>query len=82
MGRGRANKLAIFFAAVGILACGSSNSMQMLIISRFVRALSVHRPPTLIFVARFLALEVAVYLQPLRKYHSNSFLLHTLERLT
>ena len=36
MGRRRANELAIFFAAVGILACGLSNSMQMLIISRFV----------------------------------------------
>ncbi|KIJ98026.1 hypothetical protein K443DRAFT_104663 [Laccaria amethystina LaAM-08-1] len=39
MGRGRANKLAIFFAAVGILACGLSNSMQMLIISRFISGL-------------------------------------------
>lgn len=39
MGRSRANKLAIFFAAVGILACGFSNSMQMLIISRFISGL-------------------------------------------
>lgn len=82
MGRGRANKLAIFFAAVGILACGLSNSMQMLIISRFVSALSTLHPSNLIFVARFLALEVAVYLQPLRKFHSTPFLLHTLEHLT
>ena len=67
MGRRRVNELAILFAAVGVLAYGLSNSMQMPILSRLVSACSILRPSSLIFVARFLALEVAVYLQPLRK---------------
>ncbi|KAF9481317.1 vacuolar amino acid permease [Pholiota conissans] len=36
MGRRAANQSAILFAAIGILACGLSNSMEMLIVSRFV----------------------------------------------
>ncbi|KAF9463425.1 vacuolar amino acid permease [Collybia nuda] len=36
LGRRGAHHAAVFFAAVGILACGLSNSMKMLIISRFV----------------------------------------------
>lgn len=39
MGRRGAHHSAVFFAAVGILACGLSNSMKMLIFSRFVRIL-------------------------------------------
>jgi MFS family permease len=37
MGRKRANQMAVFFAALGILACGLSTSMEMLIAARFVR---------------------------------------------
>lgn len=37
MGRSGANQSAILLAAIGIMTCGLSNSMQMLIISRFVR---------------------------------------------
>ncbi|KAF8162685.1 major facilitator superfamily domain-containing protein [Crassisporium funariophilum] len=36
MGRSAANQSAILFASIGILTCGLSNSMQMLIISRFI----------------------------------------------
>ncbi|KAF8959682.1 vacuolar amino acid permease [Flammula alnicola] len=36
MGRRGANQSAILFATIGILACGLSNSMQTLILSRFV----------------------------------------------
>ncbi|PPQ73575.1 hypothetical protein CVT24_007461 [Panaeolus cyanescens] len=36
MGRSAANQSAVVFAAAGIMACGLSNSMQMLIISRFI----------------------------------------------
>ncbi|KJA19134.1 hypothetical protein HYPSUDRAFT_56817 [Hypholoma sublateritium FD-334 SS-4] len=36
MGRGGASQSAIIFAAIGILACGVSNSMQMLIVARFI----------------------------------------------
>jgi hypothetical protein len=39
MGRSGANQSAVLFAGIGIMACGLSNSMQMLIISRFVRLL-------------------------------------------
>ena len=38
MGRRGAKQSAIIFAAIGILACGVSNSMQMLIVARFVGA--------------------------------------------
>jgi MFS family permease len=37
MGRRGANHSAVLFATVGILACGLSGNMKMLIISRFVR---------------------------------------------
>ncbi|KDR82118.1 hypothetical protein GALMADRAFT_222000 [Galerina marginata CBS 339.88] len=36
MGRSAANQTAVIFAMIGILACGLSNSMQMLILSRFI----------------------------------------------
>ncbi|KAF8173296.1 vacuolar amino acid permease [Pholiota molesta] len=36
MGRRAANQSAMLFSAVGILACGLSNSMEMLIVSRFI----------------------------------------------
>ena len=36
MGRQGANHSAVLFASIGILACGLSKSMEMLIISRFV----------------------------------------------
>ncbi|KAF8801910.1 MFS general substrate transporter [Phlegmacium glaucopus] len=36
MGRSGANRSAVLFATIGIIACGLSNSMQMLIISRFI----------------------------------------------
>ncbi|KAF9032949.1 major facilitator superfamily domain-containing protein [Panaeolus papilionaceus] len=36
MGRSAANQSAVLFAAAGIMACGLSKSMQMLIISRFI----------------------------------------------
>ncbi|PPR05173.1 hypothetical protein CVT26_012259 [Gymnopilus dilepis] len=36
MGRSAANQTAVLFAMLGILSCGMSNSMQMLILSRFI----------------------------------------------
>ncbi|CAA7260995.1 unnamed protein product [Cyclocybe aegerita] len=36
MGRNGANQSAVLFALFGILSCGLSNSMQMLVISRFI----------------------------------------------
>lgn len=36
MGRRAANQTAVTFAAIGTAACGLSNSMEMLIIARFV----------------------------------------------
>ncbi|PPQ88137.1 hypothetical protein CVT25_004893 [Psilocybe cyanescens] len=36
MGRNGANRSAVLFAVIGIFACGLSNSMQMLIASRFI----------------------------------------------
>lgn len=41
MGRRAANQSAVLFAALGILACGLSNSMKMLILSRFVGFLNL-----------------------------------------
>ena len=41
MGRKNANHMALFFAASGILLCGFSRSMEMLILSRFVSYLYV-----------------------------------------
>jgi MFS family permease len=37
MGRRGANQTAVFFAALGTLACGLSSNMNMLIAARFVR---------------------------------------------
>jgi MFS family permease len=39
MGRRGANQTAVFFAALGALCCGLSNSLEMLIAARFV---SIH----------------------------------------
>ncbi|KAJ3502815.1 hypothetical protein NLJ89_g8716 [Agrocybe chaxingu] len=36
MGRNGANQSAVLFALFGILSCGLSNSMQMLVVSRFI----------------------------------------------
>ncbi len=36
MGRRGANQVAVFFAALGTLACGLSSNMEMLIAARFV----------------------------------------------
>lgn len=36
MGRRGANQTAVFFAALGTLACGLSSNMSMLIAARFV----------------------------------------------
>ena len=41
MGRKNANHTALFFAGLGILLCGFSRSMEMLILSRFVSYLYV-----------------------------------------
>ena len=41
MGRKNANHTALFFAGSGILLCGFSRSMEMLILSRFVSYLNV-----------------------------------------
>jgi hypothetical protein len=41
MGRKNANHTALFFAGSGILLCGFSRSMEMLILSRFVSYLYV-----------------------------------------
>ena len=36
MGRRAANQTAVYFALIGTAACGLSNSMNMLIVARFV----------------------------------------------
>jgi MFS family permease len=36
MGRRGANQTAVFFAGIGTLCCGLSNSLEMLIAARFV----------------------------------------------
>ena len=36
LGRKRANQTALLFAAMGVLLCGLSSSMEMLILARFV----------------------------------------------
>jgi MFS family permease len=46
MGRKGANQTAVTLAGVGTLACGLSNSMEMLIVARFVRYHSILFPPT------------------------------------
>ena len=74
MGRSGANQSAVLFAGIGIMACGLSNSMQMLIVSRFVRSfhsiLLTHNVGPLlnvIIISRFRAWVVEGYLQRLRK---------------
>ena len=37
LGRKRANQTALFFAGLGVLMCGLSTNMEMLIVARFVR---------------------------------------------
>lgn len=37
MSRRAANQTAVYFAAIGTIICGMSNSMEMLIAARFVR---------------------------------------------
>lgn len=41
MGRKGANRVALLFAGLGVLGCGLSQSMEMLIVSRFVRRLFI-----------------------------------------
>lgn len=43
LGRKGANQVAMLFAGVGVLMCGLSTSMEMLIIARFVRSGSYDR---------------------------------------
>jgi MFS family permease len=44
MGRRGANQTAVILAGVGTLACGLSNSMEMLIAARFVRCHASYVP--------------------------------------
>jgi len=55
MGRRGANQTAVILAGIGTLACGLSNSMEMLIVARFVRRtviLSASCPNNVISVRR------------------------------
>ena len=48
MGRRGANQTAVFFAALGTLACGLSTSMETLIAARFVWISSIFDPPSML----------------------------------
>lgn len=61
MGRRGANQTAVIFAALGTLACGLSNSMEMLIAARFVRGICPVKIENEFYGHRLEALGAAEY---------------------
>lgn len=69
LGRKGANRTALFFAAAGVIMCGLSSSMEMLIVARFVcRSLLMHRQESHEVVLSSREWEVEGFSPHLRKF--------------
>ena len=73
LGRKRANQTALFFQGLGVLMCGLSTNMEMLIVARFVR-LYVHANVKKLNSCSFPALVVVAYSLQHRKRQKSHLL--------